>query len=74
MLPQPNPSTDPEPVARENPLYAASRAIHASVDLQTILETAAQEIAHILGARKVSIQINPGGLSAEKPPAENRQP
>lgn len=46
-------------------LFEATSHIRRSVDLQTILETAASEMAQTLGARRVRIQVNAGGLAAD---------
>lgn len=73
MQPQADTPRHPEPAERERQLYAASRAIHSSVDLQSILDNAAKEIALLLGARKVTIRIDPARLNQTDKP-ENHQP
>ena len=44
-------------------LFEATSHIRRSVDLQTILETAAWELAQTLGARRVRIRVNGGGMA-----------
>lgn len=44
---------------RERRLYEATRKVRESLDVQTILETAAQELSTSLGARRVTIEIKP---------------
>lgn len=50
-------------VTRERQLFEATSKIRYSVDMETILETSAKEIARALGARRASIRITAGGRS-----------
>ncbi len=51
-------------VDRQQLIYEATSRIHRSVDIQTILETSASEIARAVGARKAQIKISPGAAGA----------
>ncbi len=46
-------------VANQQKLFEATSKIRRSVDMQSIMELSATEIGRILGARRVSIQVNP---------------
>lgn len=50
-------------VARERQLFEVTSKIRRSVDLETILETSAKEIARVLGARRANIRITAGASS-----------
>ncbi|MFZ6027479.1 MAG: GAF domain-containing protein [Chloroflexota bacterium] len=55
-------------VSRYRRLYDATMKIRSSVDMQTILETTAQELGRMLDARRVRIEISlPTLLAAEQP-------
>ncbi|MBE0696611.1 MAG: GAF domain-containing protein, partial [Anaerolineaceae bacterium] len=47
-------------IQRERQLYEATSKIRRSVDLETILETSAQEICKVIGARRARIHITAG--------------
>ncbi len=52
-------STVRKQVDRQQLIYEATSRIHRSVDIQTILETSASEIARAVGARRTQIKIAP---------------
>lgn len=52
-------------VLRERQLFEITSKVRRSVDLGTILETSAQEIAQALGARRASIRITGAAQGAE---------
>jgi putative methionine-R-sulfoxide reductase with GAF domain len=51
-------------VTRERQLFDVTSKIRYSVDMDTILETSAKEIARVLGARRASIHISAGKATA----------
>ncbi len=57
-------STVRQQVERQRLIYEATSRIHRSVDIQTILETSAIEIARAVGARKAQIKISPASFEA----------
>ena len=52
-------------VAQQQQLFEATSKIRRSVEMKSIMETSATEIGHILGARRVSIRINPQSSTEE---------
>ncbi len=52
---------------RERLLYAATEKVRASLDIQTILDTASQELSRHLGARRVSIKLHSPEISSVSP-------
>ncbi len=55
-------------VLRERQLFDVTSKIRRSVDLETILETSAKEIARVLGARRANIRITAGTSTSSLPP------
>lgn len=54
-------------VLRERQLFDVTSKIRRSVDLETILETSAKEIARVLGARRANIRITAGSTPSPAP-------
>jgi len=52
-------------VLRERQLFEVTSKIRRSVDLETILETSAKEIARALGAQRASIRVTAGEAAAK---------
>jgi PAS domain S-box-containing protein len=61
-------------VTRERQLYDVTSKIRYSVDMETILETSAKELARALGARRASIRITTGSSALPGPLDENQLP
>ncbi len=54
-------------VIRERQLFDVTSKIRRSVDIETILEISAREIAQVLGARRASIRITAGEKETQTP-------
>ena len=54
-------------VLRERQLFDVTSKIRRSVDIETILEISAREIAQVLGARRASIRITAGEKETQTP-------
>ncbi len=59
-------STVRKQVDRQQLIYEATSRIHRSVDIQTILETSASEIARAVGAKRAQIKISVGDTRCDK--------
>ncbi len=57
-------STVRQQVERQQMIYEATSRIHRSVDIHTILETSASEIARAVGASRAQIKISPGTIES----------